>query len=83
MRGGAPGEIRTPGLLVSASGGLYPSDLAADKSFLISSLPCPHFKNRSRRMASALVAKISWWITLHGPRFLVDLVSPQLCCPKR
>ncbi len=47
------------------------------------SRPLPDFRNLSRLMASAREAYLSVKTNFHGPRFLVDLVTPELCCPTR
>jgi hypothetical protein len=58
-----PGPPRrgTPDLLVSASDGLYPTELAAFRSMTRrnSSRPFPDFKYFSRRIASVRVANSS------------------------
>jgi hypothetical protein len=57
---GAPGEIRTPGLLVSAAGGLYPAEPLIDARILLSSSrPWPLLRNRSLRIASERVPNAS------------------------
>ena len=59
---GAPEVIRTPGLLISADGGLYPAELRAASPMskcLSSSRPFPLFRYRSRLIASARVVYCS------------------------
>jgi hypothetical protein len=74
----APWVIRTPDLLLSAAGGLYPDEPRTFSSSLArnSSRPLPDLKYFSRRMASARVANSSWYTNSHGPRFFVDFVTP-------
>ena len=54
---GAPGGSRTPDLLVSAAGGLYPAGPARIR--FSSSRPCPDFRYRSRLMAAERVWSVS------------------------
>src|ERR1039458_2240976 len=108
----APGEIRTPDLLVRSQT-LYPAELRAHSQAVTrcnakivsqlrnrrsrydepraltgrirrnSSRPFPLFKKRSRRIASGRVANSSEYRITHRPRFFVDLVTPELCWPRR
>jgi len=60
MKSGAPGVIRTPDLLVSASGGLYSAEPSMEARIVFSSSRSwPVLKKRSLRTASGRISNFS------------------------